>query len=76
MHSRKTPRPAASRKGSKESRPRYGLSVMAQRRNVAAGDYSDDAIADADILAFMPRIRKKMAKATMRKLTTVFTNSP
>ena len=35
----------------------YGLSVMAQRRNVAAGDYSDDAIADPQILAFMPRIR-------------------
>jgi len=25
---------------------------------------------------FIPRIRKKMAKATIRKLTTVFTNSP
>jgi 2-methylcitrate dehydratase PrpD len=35
----------------------YGLSVMAQRRNVSAGDYSDGAIADPDILAFMPRIR-------------------
>ena len=35
----------------------YGLSVMAQRRNVSAGDYSDDAIADPDILAFMPRIK-------------------
>jgi 2-methylcitrate dehydratase PrpD len=35
----------------------YGLSVMAQRRNVAAGDYSDDVIADPQILAFMPRIR-------------------
>jgi 2-methylcitrate dehydratase PrpD len=34
----------------------YGLSVMAQRRNLAAGDYSDDAIADPQILAFMPRI--------------------
>jgi aconitate decarboxylase len=34
----------------------YGLSVMAQRRNVAAADYSDDAIADPQILAFMPRI--------------------
>jgi 2-methylcitrate dehydratase PrpD len=29
---------------------------MAQRRNVAAGDYSDDVIADPHILAFMPRI--------------------
>ena len=35
----------------------YGLSVMAQRRNVAAGDYSDDTIADPDILAFIPRIK-------------------
>ena len=35
----------------------YGLSVMAQRRNVSAGDYSDDAIADPEILAFMPRIK-------------------
>jgi 2-methylcitrate dehydratase PrpD len=34
----------------------YGLSVMAQRRNVSASDYSDDAIADPQILAFMPRI--------------------
>jgi len=35
----------------------YGLSVMAQRRNVSAGDYSDGAIADPQILAFIPRIR-------------------
>jgi 2-methylcitrate dehydratase PrpD len=35
----------------------YGLSVMAQRRNVAAGDYADTAIADPGILAFIPRIR-------------------
>jgi 2-methylcitrate dehydratase PrpD len=35
----------------------YRLSVMAQRRNVSAGDYSDDAIADPQILAFMPRIK-------------------
>jgi 2-methylcitrate dehydratase PrpD len=35
----------------------YGLSVMAQRRNVSAGDYSDDAIAHPDILAFIPRIK-------------------
>jgi 2-methylcitrate dehydratase PrpD len=35
----------------------YGLSVMAQRRNVSASDYSDDAIADPEILAFMPRIK-------------------
>jgi aconitate decarboxylase len=35
----------------------YGLSVMAQRRNVSASDYSDDAIADPQILAFLPRIK-------------------
>ena len=35
----------------------YGLSVMAQRRNVAAADYADAAIADPQILAFIPRIR-------------------
>jgi 2-methylcitrate dehydratase PrpD len=35
----------------------YGLSVMAQRRNVTAADYADDTIADRDILAFMPRIK-------------------
>jgi 2-methylcitrate dehydratase PrpD len=35
----------------------YGLSVMAQRRNVTAADYADDVIADRDILAFMPRIK-------------------
>jgi 2-methylcitrate dehydratase PrpD len=34
----------------------YGLSVMAQRRNVAAGDYADDTIADPQVLAFVPRI--------------------
>jgi 2-methylcitrate dehydratase PrpD len=35
----------------------YGLSVMAQRRNVAARDYADDTIADPEILAFIPRIK-------------------
>jgi 2-methylcitrate dehydratase PrpD len=35
----------------------YGLSVMAQRRNVTAADYAEDTIADRDILAFMPRIK-------------------
>ncbi|HEY2135598.1 MAG TPA: MmgE/PrpD family protein [Xanthobacteraceae bacterium] len=35
----------------------YGLSVMARRRNVSAGDYTDDAIADPETLAFMPRIK-------------------
>jgi 2-methylcitrate dehydratase PrpD len=35
----------------------YGLSVMAQRRNVSAGDYSDDVVADPQVLAFIPRIR-------------------
>jgi 2-methylcitrate dehydratase PrpD len=35
----------------------FGLSVMAQRRNVSAGDYSDASIADPEILAFIPRIR-------------------
>ncbi len=35
----------------------YGLSVMAQRGNVAAGDYADAAIADPAILAFVPRIK-------------------
>jgi aconitate decarboxylase len=35
----------------------YGLSVMAQRRNVAARDYADDTIADAKILGFIPRIK-------------------
>ena len=35
----------------------YGLSVMALRRNVSASDYSDHAIADPQILSFMPRIK-------------------
>jgi 2-methylcitrate dehydratase PrpD len=35
----------------------YGLSVMARRANVSAADYADDAIADPDTLAFIPRIR-------------------
>src|SRR5690242_10488878 len=35
----------------------YGLSVMAQRRDVAARDYADDTIADPEILAFIPRIK-------------------
>jgi 2-methylcitrate dehydratase PrpD len=34
----------------------YGLGVMAQRQNISAGDYSDDAIADPQILSFLPRI--------------------
>ncbi len=34
----------------------YGLSVMALRRNVAAADYADDAIADPRILGLIPRI--------------------
>jgi aconitate decarboxylase len=34
----------------------YGLAVMAQRRNVGASDYSDDAIVDPRILALIPRI--------------------
>ena len=35
----------------------YGLSVMSLRRDVSAADYSEDAIADPKILAFMPRIK-------------------
>jgi aconitate decarboxylase len=35
----------------------YGLSVMALRGSVSATDYSDDAIADPEILAFIPRIK-------------------
>ena len=35
----------------------YGLSVMARRRNISAGDYAEDAIADPENLAFMPRIK-------------------
>jgi 2-methylcitrate dehydratase PrpD len=35
----------------------YGLSVMSLRRDVSAADYSEDAIADPEILAFMPRIK-------------------
>lgn len=35
----------------------YGLAVMAQRGNVSAKDYSDEAIAAPDILAFIPRIK-------------------
>jgi 2-methylcitrate dehydratase PrpD len=35
----------------------YGLSVMAQRGNVSASDYSDDMIADPGILALIPRIK-------------------
>ena len=34
----------------------YGLAVMARRGTVSAADYADAAIADADILAFIPRI--------------------
>jgi 2-methylcitrate dehydratase PrpD len=35
----------------------YGLSVMAQRRNVGPGDYVDEMIADPRILDFIPRIK-------------------
>jgi 2-methylcitrate dehydratase PrpD len=35
----------------------YGLSVMAQRRNISAGDYSEDAIANPENLALVPRIK-------------------
>jgi 2-methylcitrate dehydratase PrpD len=35
----------------------YGLSVMAQRRSVAAADYADTAIADPNILSFIPHIK-------------------
>jgi aconitate decarboxylase len=35
----------------------YGLSVMAQRRNVGATDYADDTIADPQILSLIPRIK-------------------
>jgi aconitate decarboxylase len=35
----------------------YGLSVMALRGDVSAVDYSEDTIADAEILAFIPRIK-------------------
>jgi len=35
----------------------YGLAVMAQRRNVAAGDYADARIADPNVLSFIRRIK-------------------
>jgi aconitate decarboxylase len=35
----------------------YGLSAMALKGDVSASDYSQDAIADPDILAFLPRIK-------------------
>ena len=35
----------------------YGLSVMAQHRNISAGDYAEDTIADPENLAFVPRIK-------------------
>jgi 2-methylcitrate dehydratase PrpD len=35
----------------------YGLSVMALRGEVSALDYSEDTIADPEILAFIPRIK-------------------
>jgi aconitate decarboxylase len=35
----------------------YGLSVMARRRNISASDYAEDAIADPENLAFIPRIK-------------------
>jgi 2-methylcitrate dehydratase PrpD len=34
----------------------YGLSVMALRKDVSAADYEEAAIADPEILAFIPRI--------------------
>jgi 2-methylcitrate dehydratase PrpD len=33
----------------------YGLSVMALRKEVSAADYSDTAISDPQVLAFIPR---------------------
>ena len=45
----------------------YGLSVMAQRGNVSATDYSDDTIADPDILAFIPRIKVAVDPEIERK---------
>ena len=35
----------------------YGLSVMARRQNISASDYSEDAIADPENLALVPRIK-------------------
>jgi 2-methylcitrate dehydratase PrpD len=35
----------------------YGLGVMARRRNISASDYAEDAIADPDNLALIPRIK-------------------
>ncbi len=35
----------------------YGIAVMALRGDVAARDYTEDRIADPEILAFIPRIR-------------------
>jgi 2-methylcitrate dehydratase PrpD len=35
----------------------YGLSVMAMRGNVSIADYSESAITDPEILAFIPRIK-------------------
>jgi 2-methylcitrate dehydratase PrpD len=35
----------------------YGIAVMALRGDVAARDYTEDRIADPDILAFIPRIK-------------------
>lgn len=35
----------------------YGLSVMALRGAVTADDYTEDRLADPEVLAFMPRIR-------------------
>jgi 2-methylcitrate dehydratase PrpD len=35
----------------------YGIAVMALRGDVASGDYTEDRIADPEILAFIPRIK-------------------
>ena len=35
----------------------YGIAVMALRGDVAARDYTEDRIADPEILAFIPRIK-------------------
>jgi aconitate decarboxylase len=35
----------------------YGLGVMTLRRDISASDYSESAIADPEVLAFIPRIK-------------------
>jgi 2-methylcitrate dehydratase PrpD len=35
----------------------YGIAVMALRGDVAARDYTEDRIADPEVLAFIPRIK-------------------